>query len=91
MRYEFKSSFDRSVGRLDRARRGRVIEAVEAIVDFFEGGPRPDGLGLKQLRKPFWEVRASIRDTVVFAIEKDRFVFLLAGDHEETRRFLRSV
>lgn len=91
MRYEFKSSFDRAVGKLDKARRERVVAAVESLIDFFEGGPRPDGLGLKQLRKPFWEVRASIRDRVVFAIEEDRIVFLLAGDHEEIRRSLRSV
>jgi hypothetical protein len=91
VRHEFGSSFDRMVREMDGARRTRVVHAVEELSDFFEGGARPADLGLKQLRDPFWEIRPSRADRVVFALWEDRLVFLAAGDHEEIRRLLRSV
>jgi hypothetical protein len=91
VRYEFKTSFDRSVSRLDRLRGQHIVDAVEAVIDFFETGDRPEGLGLKQLRKPFWEVRASIRDRVIFAFEDDPVTFILAGSHDDIRRYLKKL
>lgn len=91
MRYEFKTSFDRSVSRLDRLRRQHIVDAVEAVIDFFETGDRPQGIGLKQLRKPFWEVRASSRDRVILAFEDDLVTFILAGSHDDTRRYLKKL
>ncbi len=91
MRYEYKSSFDRSFRRLASRRRAGAAQPVEAIIDFFESGKRAPGLGLKQLRKPFWEVRSSIRDRAIFAVDDDAVRFVIIGSHDEIKRFLKKI
>lgn len=91
MRYRATSRFDRTVERLDFARRARVKAAVEQLVATFETGKLAHGLGLKQLRPGLWELRAGLADRVIFYRSGDLVEFLMAGDHSEIRRFLRSL
>lgn len=88
MRYEYKASFDRAFRKLPKTRRTTAASAIEAVVDFFETGTKPKGLGLKQLRKPYWEIRTSLKDRVIFAFEGDLVSFLLVGSHDDIRRYL---
>lgn len=91
MRYEHKPAFDRSLRRLPPDRKARVKEAVKQLVVFFETREQPQGLGLKHLRGDFWEVRASLADRIIFRLSGDLVEFVLAGDHDDIRRFLRAV
>ena len=89
MRYERKASFDRSIRRLPPDRMLRVKEAVRQLVIFFESRQQPQGLGLKRLKKEFWEVRAGLSDRIIFRISGDLIEFVIVGNHDEIRRFLR--
>ena len=91
MRYQSSSRFDRSVKRLDPARRRAVQNTIEQLVAAFETGQVPVGLGLKQLRPGLWECRAGLSDRVLFFRHRDAVEFLLAGDHEEITRALRTM
>lgn len=90
MTYEFKPSFDRTFHRLDAVRQRAVRHAVDRVIDFFATGAHPKGLGVKQLRKPFWEVRATLADRPFFTFQGDRVSFVIVGNHDEIRRFLRA-
>ncbi len=90
MRYRATARFDRSIARLDPDRRARVRAAIDRLVAGFEVGELPRGLGLKALRPGLWELRAGLADRVVFARSGDVVEFLLAGNHDEIRRFLRT-
>ena len=91
MRYQSSSRFDRSLKRLDPARRRAVQDAIEQLVAAFETGHVPGGLGLKHLRPGLWECRAGLSDRVLFFRHRDAVEFLLAGNHEEIKRALRTV
>ncbi|MBI4598555.1 MAG: hypothetical protein HY737_09175 [Candidatus Omnitrophica bacterium] len=89
MQYQSSPRFDRSVARLDATRKRSVQETVERLVAAFETGQAPAGLGLTQLRPNLWECRAGLSDRVVFYRRRDAVEFLLAGNHDGIKRFLR--
>ena len=91
MRYRASPRFDSSVKRLDPARKARLRHAIDRLVAGFETGQLPAGVGLKQLKPGLWELRAGLADRVLFHRSGDVVVFLLVGDHDEVRRFLRTV
>ncbi|MBI3083201.1 MAG: hypothetical protein HYY90_02390 [Candidatus Omnitrophica bacterium] len=91
MRYQSGPRFDRSIRRLDPARRRAVQEAIERLVAAFETGQVPMGLGLKPLRSGLWECRAGLSDRILFYRHRDAVEFLLAGNHDEIKRALRHV
>lgn len=72
-------------------RKEKVTQAVLLLIDFFELGKRAKGLGLKHLREDFWEIRANIKDRIIFTIEKNKVVFVIVGSHEENKRFLKTI
>lgn len=91
MRYCATSRFDRSVKRLDSAQRRRINAAIEQLVAGFETGQLPIGLGLTRLRPNLWECRAGLSDRIVFSRTADIVEFLLVGNHDEIRRFLKDL
>lgn len=88
MRVRFLASFDDSLAILPEPDQRKARRAVSRLLDRFDGGERPLGLGLRQLRKPYWEIRASLDRRIVFSLEADLLIFILAGTHDEVRRFL---
>lgn len=90
MRYQVSPRFDRSIRRLDPARKSAVNATIEGLVAAFETGQVPVGLGLKQLRPGLWECRAGLSDRILFFRTRDAVKFLLAGNHDEISRFLQT-
>ena len=90
MRYFTTVAFDHSVGVLPEAKKTQVKKALRLAVAFFETGSLPHGLGFKPLGHDLWEIRAGLSERIVFHKNKDTIEFLLAGSHDEIRRFLRN-
>ena len=91
MRYQSSPRFERSLRRLDPARRRAVQDALERLIAALETGQVPAGLGLTHLRAGLWECRAGLSDRVLFFRHRDAVEFLLAGNHEEIRRALKEA
>lgn len=90
MRFEFKSSFDRSVKQLTSAERSDVkVAAVQLIEVLSKDRDIYQGLGLKRLAGDFWEVRKGIKVRILFRWEGDLVEFVLAGNHDDVKRFLK--
>ena len=89
MRYERKPAFERTLRRLPSDRKDRKKEAIRQLVVFFETRQQPEGLGLKRLRENYWELRAGMSDRVIFRLTGDLVEFVIVGNHDEIRRFLR--
>ena len=89
MKFEASSSFDRAFSKLPQDRQERVEAAISALVDFFEKQQKTPGLGLKHLRKSFWEIRAGLKDRVLFTFGGATVQFVMVGNHDEIRRALR--
>lgn len=89
IRVVFLRGFDRSMAGLPAKESAQARQALERLLDYFNGGPKPTGLGLRKLRGSFWEIRLSLSKRIVFQLERDVAVFVVVGDHDDIRRFLR--
>ncbi len=90
MRFEFKPSFDRSVKSLPSETKQEIKELCINLIEMLSSGRRlSTGLGLKNLRKNFWEVRKGLRLRILFRWESDLVEFILAGTHEDIKNFLK--
>jgi hypothetical protein len=49
------------------------------------------GIGLKRLRGDFWEIRHGLHDRVLFRWRDDFVEFVLAGDHDSIKIFLKNI
>ncbi len=89
MRFESLPSYERSLRKLDRETKSKVKEAVNKYVDFFEGGHRPKGLGLRKLTRHIWEIRVDLKMRVIFRFEEDLVLWGLVGSHDDIKRVLK--
>ena len=49
------------------------------------------GIGLKRLRGDFWEARKGIKVRILFRWEGELVEFVLAGNHDDIKRFLKNI
>ena len=91
MRFEFKSSFDRSIKQLSDSDKEEVKTVGLQLIDILSHDKDiHKGIGLKRLRGSFWEVRKGIKARILFRWEGDRVEFILAGNHDDIKRFLKN-
>ena len=92
MRFEFKPSFNRSV----KSFRGREKEeikrvALQAIDILSQDRIIHKGIGLKRLKGDFWEIRKDVKARILFRWQGDLVEFILTGDHNDIKRFLKNI
>jgi mRNA-degrading endonuclease RelE of RelBE toxin-antitoxin system len=91
VRYEFKPSFERSTKALSTEKKAEIKSACLAFLDLLELQARlPIGVGLKHLDDDYWEIRKGLRCRILFRWRKDSVEFILAGDHDSIRDFLKN-
>ena len=95
MRFEYAARFPRSVRRIPFHDQRRAAEAIEQIIGYYETRQAPEGLGLKKLFSKeglgaVFEARVSLSSRLLFTAKQEVVTFLMVGDHDEVRRFIRS-
>ena len=91
MKFEFKPSFDRSVKSFQGPEKEEIKKVAIQLIDMLSQDREiHKGLGLKRLRGNFWEVRKGLKTRVLFRWEGDLVELILAGDHDDVKRFLRN-
>jgi len=92
MKYDFKKSFTRSIKTLTDENKEEIKRLVFEIVDLVSTGKKPSkGHGLTRLRKDYWEARATIRERILFKLTNYCIYFILVGNHNDVKRFLKSI
>ena len=90
MTFEFKSSFDRSVKSLPSETKKEIKGLCITLIDVLSVKKElSGGLGLKNLRKDFWEIRKGLKLRILFRLRADHVEFILAGTHSEIKKFLK--
>lgn len=91
MNFEFKPAFERSIKALPQIERESIKSLAIVLIDVLskEEG-LPQGIGLKKLKGEFWEARHGIKVRILFRWSKDLVEFVLAGNHDDIKRFLRT-
>ncbi|MDD5422691.1 MAG: hypothetical protein PHT32_04640 [Candidatus Omnitrophica bacterium] len=83
------SSFERSVKKLTRQDKDNLAESLEGFNSFLLSGEAPAGLGFKKINHDKYEFRIDIRLRVVVKVEGGDYYLVLAGNHDEVKRYLR--
>jgi mRNA-degrading endonuclease RelE of RelBE toxin-antitoxin system len=92
MRFEFKSSFDRSLKSFHKPEQEEIKKATRQTIEMFLSDRNvTPGAGLKQLRRNYWEVRKGLKARILFRWQGDLIEFIFAGDHNDIKRFLKRL
>lgn len=92
MRFEFKPSFERSIKSLSPSEKANVKEGAFKLIEVLSKDKQiHHGLGLKRLRGEFWEARKGIKARILFRWTGDLIEFVLAGNHDDVKRFLKNI
>ena len=82
-------SFSRSVKALSPRQRQALQRCMELFNIFLTRGELPVGLGFKKINGDKYEIRADIRLRIVFKLTGDCYFLVLAGSHDQVRRWLK--
>ena len=92
MRIEFKPSFERSIKSFSEKEKEEIKRVAIQSIDILSHDRNiHKGVGLTRLRKNFWEVRKGIKARILFRWEGDLVEFVLAGNHDDVKRFLKNI
>lgn len=92
MKFEFKSSFDRSIKSFPSDQKEELKRiAIQTIEILSRSRIISQGIGLKRLKGNFWEVRKGLKARVLFRWQGDFVEFILAGDHNDIKRYLKNI
>jgi len=92
MRFEFESSFDRSVKAFHGEQKEEIKKiAIQAIDILSQDRLMHKGIGLKRLKGNFWEIRKGLKARILFRWEGDLVEFVIAGDHNDIKRYLKNI
>lgn len=92
MRFEFKPSFKRSIKSFSEKEKEEIKEVSIQLIDMLsQDRSVHKGVGLKRLRGDFWEIRKGIKSRILFRWNGDLVEFVLAGNHNDIKRFLKNV
>jgi len=89
MQIEFLQSYDDSVLELPQSDQKRVIRSISGLLEAIQTGKRPQGLGIRRLRKDIWECRAGLKIRILFELKDDRLSFIFSGSHDQIQRFIK--
>ena len=91
MKFEFKPSFDRSVKAFHEIDKNEIKSLAIQLVEMLSRDREiHKGIGLKRLRGNFWEARKGLKTRILFRWDGELVEFVLAGNHNDVRKFLKS-
>jgi mRNA-degrading endonuclease RelE of RelBE toxin-antitoxin system len=87
---EFSPRFRAGVRALPPGRQLQVEQAVTLLVETLGKPHVYSGLGLRRLRRDYFEFRAGKDTRVVFKLTGSTASLVLVGDHDDVRQFLKN-
>lgn len=84
-------SFERSIKKLTQYEKQELAKGLESFNKFILAGQPITGLGFKKIDYNKYEFRIDIRLRVILKIDSDTFYLVLAGNHDDVKRYLRNI
>jgi mRNA-degrading endonuclease RelE of RelBE toxin-antitoxin system len=88
---EFLPRFRATARALPPDRQKQVAQAVALLSDAFGRPHLHSGLGIRRLKRDYFEFRAGRDTRIVFKLEGDVACLALAGNHDDVKKFLKGV
>lgn len=68
-----------------------VAQALDAMKNTFGHPHSHTGLGIRRLRRNFFECRASLDVRLIFEVQPRTLLFHDAGNHDDVQRFIKNL
>lgn len=92
MRIALTDRFQRDVRELRQDQRAALFEVILSLPSILGQPHRHTGAGLRKLHPSgIWEARLGLGLRLVFAVEPECATLVRIGNHDEVRRYLRSL
>jgi hypothetical protein len=91
LQVELLKTFRAQVRQLSKARRREIARAIDATLAGFGKPHAHSGLSIQRLRQNYFECRAGLDVRLGFRAERGRLIFVAAGNHDEIRKFIKSL
>jgi mRNA-degrading endonuclease YafQ of YafQ-DinJ toxin-antitoxin module len=93
MKVEIKKSFDRALKKYNTSQKKDILESIQTLITSMENNQIPKGLGLKLLisKSRIWEARVNLDIRILFRFEHDLLEFGCVGNHDEIKRYLKTL
>ena len=82
-------SFEKSVAALTSEEKRRVAHGLEAFNSFLVDRHASHGFGLKKIGPHHYEFRVGLRIRVLLKFQEDIYWLVLAGNHDEIKKYLK--
>ncbi|MFC1522968.1 hypothetical protein ACFL6Y_11225 [Elusimicrobiota bacterium] len=89
LRFAFAKSFSRQLKRFQKYEKLEIQRVTDSFMLAMDARHPPAGLGLKKLAGNIWEFRINLAIRILFGWRRNTITFLFAGNHNETRQFLK--
>ena len=90
--YDFKPSFERAIKSFPIQKQQQIKSLAKHLIWLLSKGQHlPKGMGLTRLRGNYWEIRSTIKERILFHYKKSEVDFILVGNHDDVKKFLKSV
>ena len=83
-------SCEHSIKKLTRAEKKQLAKGLETLNAFLSSGQFPVGFRFKKINHDKFEFRINVRLRVIVKIDDDNYYLVLAGNHDEVKRYLRN-
>lgn len=83
-------SFERSVKRLSRQDKEQLTESLEIFNTYLLTGEAPFGFRFKKINHDKYEFRINIKLRVIIKMTNNGIYLVLAGNHEDVKRYLKN-
>ena len=91
MRFAYQQSFLDATSHLSEAQAARLLKATERFQHAMEHHQWPLGLSVAHLRKEYFEFHLDIHMRVFYRRTSDLIQYVLYGNHDDVRRFLKTL
>ena len=84
-------SFRKRVRDYPKQTRGKIGQALQQVARDYGHPHRHRGLGIRKLTGDYFEIRVGLDIRLVFQHRPECLLFLMAGNHDEVKKFLRGM
>jgi mRNA-degrading endonuclease YafQ of YafQ-DinJ toxin-antitoxin module len=91
LQIELLKTFREQVRAMAKARRQEIAHVIDATHAGFGKPHLHSGLGIRRLRQNYFECRVGLDIRLAFRVERNRMIFVAAGNHDEIRKLIRTL
>jgi hypothetical protein len=91
LQIDLSQPFRAAVRRFPKARRREIARALNAARDGFGSPHLHSSLGIRRLRRNYFECRVSLQIRLIFRADPGVLLFFTAGDHGQVRKLLKTI